>query len=98
MKRLITARDVEDVRKSNGSIIVSKNVIITPSAADLIRQYKIRLVEEDVSGKDSVSNPGQNHLIRKSTETESNWGIVYFLWKDIMGFLYLNFNIRGENK
>jgi hypothetical protein len=47
MKKLITARDIEDIRRSRGHIVVARDVIITPSARDLIRQFHIQLLYED---------------------------------------------------
>ena len=78
MKRLITARDVEDVRKSGGSIVVSQNVIITPSAKDLIREHKIRLIEENASGQDSFLNPLENPSSNTIYLAYSQGGLDYY--------------------
>jgi len=58
MKRLITAKDIEEIRKSRGTLIVSKDVIYTPSAKDLIKEYGISVVEEKKDSPRRVLDAG----------------------------------------
>lgn len=95
MKRLITARDVEEVRRSKGSIIVSKNVIITPSAKDLIRQYQIKLVEENLANSNKISSPDSNHFSKTiylaSTPGSSDYQQKMKSFWEKLGYKIINF-------
>ncbi len=90
MKRLISARDIEEIRKSRGTLIVSKNIVLTPSAKDLIREYGIQVIEEteggrrylDKKGADNSLTPVDIYLL-SDTVSENYLSKMRLFWKKL---------------
>ena len=90
MKRLISARDIEELRKSRGTLIISKNVVLTPTAKDLIKEYGIQVVEESEGGRRHLDSRGNDTLITPldiyliaDTQSENYVSKMRLFWKKL---------------